>query len=254
MNLDFNTELADKYKSKSQIARILTEDWVLNNSYCPNCGKSKLYGYATNNPAADFFCQDCKSDYELKSSITSLTNRVVDGAYETMINKIKDYSNPHFFFLNYTIDYTVNNFFCIPKHFFVPNIIERRKPLNASARRAGWVGCNILIKDLPSSGKVFLIRDRIAIDPQYVVRQWRKTSFLEKEELKSRGWLLELISIIDKIPKSSFSLSEVYSYENVLKARYPNNRFIKDKIRQQLQVLRDKGFIQFMGNGFYKKK
>ncbi len=254
MNLDFNTELADRYKSKSQIARILTEDWVLNNSYCPNCGKSKLYSYATNNPAADFFCQDCKSDYELKSSITSLTNRVVDGAYETMINKIKDYSNPHFFFLNYTIDYTVNNFFCIPKHFFVPNIIERRKPLNASARRGGWVGCNILIKDLPSSGKVFLIRDRIAIDPKYVVRQWRKTSFLEKEELKSRGWLLELISIIDKIPKSSFSLSEVYSYENVLKARYPNNRFIKDKIRQQLQVLRDKGFIQFMGNGFYKKK
>lgn len=254
MNLDFNTELADRYKSKSQIARILTEDWVLNNSYCPNCGTSKLHSYETNNPAADFFCQDCKSDYELKSSLTSLTNRVVDGAYETMINKIKDYSNPHFFFLNYTIDYTVNNFFCIPKHFFVPNIIERRKPLNANARRAGWVGCNILIKDLPSSGKVFLIRNKIAIDPKYVVRQWRKTSFLEKEELKSRGWLLELISIIDKIPKNSFSLSEVYSYESVLKARYPSNRFIKEKIRQQLQVLRDNGFLQFMGNGLYKKK
>lgn len=253
MNLDFKTELADGYKSKSQIARILTEDWVLNNSYCPNCGNHKLHSYETNNPAADFFCQSCESDYELKSSKGSLTNKVVDGAYATMISKIKNYSNPNFFFLNYTINYTVDNLFCIPKHFFVPNIIERRKPLNATAKRAGWVGCNIIIKDLPLSGKVFLIKDRVIIDPHDVVRQWRKTSFLEKEELKSRSWLLELITIIDKIPKSSFSLTEVYSFENVLKARYPSNRFIKEKIRQQLQILRDKGFIQFMGNGFYKK-
>ena len=254
MILDFNTQLADGYKSSSQIARILTEDWVLNNSYCPNCGKSKLNSYATNNPAADFFCRNCEADYELKSSKSSLANKVVDGAYETMISKIKDYSNPHFFFLNYSINYTVDNFFCVPKHFFVPNIIERRNPLNVTAKRAGWVGCNIIIRDLPLSGKVFLVKDRIVIDHQDVVKQWRKTSFLEKEELKSRGWLLELISIIDKIPKSSFSLAEVYSFENVLKARYPNNRFIKEKMRQQLQVLRDKGFIQFMGNGFYKKK
>ena len=254
MNLDFSIELAQGYKSKSQIARVLTEDWVLSNSYCPNCGNSKLQSYEANNPAADFICWNCKSDYELKSSKSSLANKVVDGAYEIMINKINDYINPHFFFLNYDSNYTVNNFFCIPKHFFVPNIIEKRKPLNESARRAGWIGCNILIKALPQSGKVFLVKDRIAIDPKFVVRQWRKTSFLEKEELKSRGWLLELISIIDNIPKNTFSLAEIYSYESVLKTRYPNNRFIKEKIRQQLQVLRDKNYIQFMGNGFYKKK
>ena len=32
-----------------------------------------------------------------------------------------------------------------------------------------------------------------------------------------------------------------------------NNNFIKDKIRQQLQVLRDKGMIDFMSRGKYKK-
>jgi len=26
----------------------------------------------------------------------------------------------------------------------VPEIIERRKPLAITARRAGWIGCNIL--------------------------------------------------------------------------------------------------------------
>ena len=31
------------------------------------------------------------------------------------------------------------------------------------------------------------------------------------------------------------------------------NNFIKDKIRQQLQLLRDKGIIEFVGRGNYKK-
>ena len=31
------------------------------------------------------------------------------------------------------------------------------------------------------------------------------------------------------------------------------NNFIKDKIRQQLQLLRDRGLIEFKGNGNYKK-
>ena len=32
-----------------------------------------------------------------------------------------------------------------------------------------------------------------------------------------------------------------------------NNNFIKDKISQQLQLLRDKGIIEFVGRGNYKK-
>jgi type II restriction enzyme len=42
-------------------------------------------------------------------------------------------------------------------------------------------------------------------------------------------------------------------FENHFKEKYPNNNFIKDKIRQQLQQLRDKGIIEFIGNGKYKK-
>ena len=42
MDLTFNLNLSQGYKSKSQIARLLTENWVLNNSYCPNCGELPL--------------------------------------------------------------------------------------------------------------------------------------------------------------------------------------------------------------------
>ena len=38
-----------------------------------------------------------------------------------------------------------------------------------------------------------------------------------------------------------------------LKNKHPENNFIKDKIRQQLQNLRDKGFIEFTSRGNYKK-
>lgn len=45
----------------------------------------------------------------------------------------------------------------------------------------------------------------------------------------------------------------MYSFESELRLKYPENNFIKDKIRQQLQYLRDKGFIEFKSPGNYKK-
>ncbi len=39
----------------------------------------------------------------------------------------------------------------------------------------------------------------------------------------------------------------------MLQARHPQNNNIRPKIRQQLQVLRDKGVIEFLGRGLYRK-
>ena len=44
-----------------------------------------------------------------------------------------------------------------------------------------------------------------------------------------------------------------YKFEKSLQQSYPNNRFIKEKIRQQLQVLRNRGLIKFLGRGNYQK-
>ena len=38
MDLSFNTALIQGYKSAAQIARVLTEDWLARNMYCPICG------------------------------------------------------------------------------------------------------------------------------------------------------------------------------------------------------------------------
>lgn len=253
MNLLFNVKLAEGYKSTSQIIRILSEDWVLHNSYCPSCGNECLENYTRNNPAADFYCMSCKSDYELKSFKNLPKQRIVDGAYLSMIRKIRENKNPHFFFLQYSSNFSVTNYFTIPKHFFTTNIIEKRKPLSEYARRAHWTGCNILFGNLPQSGIIHLIKDSSIIHPKEVIQKWQKTSFLSQKKMDVRGWLVDLIGIFDKIPSETFTIQDVYSYEKLLKQKYPNNKFIKEKIRQQLQVLRDKGLIKFLGKGNYHK-
>ena len=50
MNLRFDTSLAQGYKSASQIARILTEDWLARNMYCPICGEISIKRAEPNAP------------------------------------------------------------------------------------------------------------------------------------------------------------------------------------------------------------
>ena len=155
MNLNFNNCIAEGYKAVSQISRRITEDWVGRNMFCPICGNIALKHYENNRPVADFCCEKCNSDFELKSRESKsgkFASIIPDGAYTTMIERITSLQNPNFFFLSYTNN-TVNNFIFVPNHFFVPNIIIKRPPLNPTARRAGWGGCNINISSIPETGK-----------------------------------------------------------------------------------------------------
>jgi type II restriction enzyme len=253
MHLRFNKSAAQNYHSHSQIARILTEDWTLHESFCPNCG-GNLSQYENSRPVADFFCPRCNEDYELKSNKHSMGGKIVDGAYSTMIERLQSSQNPNFFFLNYELaSLEVLNFLVIPKHFFVADIIEKRRPLAQSARRAGWVGCNILTQSIPQTGKIFFVRNRI-VEPKNRVRAaWQKTLFLREErETSEKGWILDIMNCVDKLGKKEFSIDEIYAFEGLLRQKHPNNRHIKDKIRQQLQYLRDKGYLAFVTRGKYR--
>lgn len=254
MNLNIDISLAKNYKSSTQIVRVITENWVQNNSYCPNCGNHNLKNYKNNKPVADFYCSECKEDFELKSKCGKLGTKIVDGAYDSMIKRVSSIDNPNFFFLTYDKKYwDVVDFLLIPKHFFVPEIIEKRKPLSDSARRAGWTGCNINLEKIPIIGRVFLVKHSKEIDKEIVLRKWKETLFLRKRISDKKGWLLDILNCIDKIPESDFTLQDLYEFENNLSMKYPNNKFIKDKIRQQLQLLRDNGIIEFKSRGNYRK-
>jgi len=253
MTLSFNTSLAKGYSSNSQIARILTENWVLINSYCPKCGDIPLREFENNRPVADFYCKKCSEEFELKSKVGKLSNTIIDGAYTTMIERINSDNNPNFFFLTYTKEWIVNDFLIIPKQFFTPETIIKRRPLAETARRAGWIGCNIDISKVASSGKVFLVKNARVINSKIVNESFNKTLFLREKSKEAKGWILEIMKCVDSINKETFTLDEVYKFEESLKHKYPDNNFIKDKIRQQLQILRDKGIIKFINRGNYRK-
>lgn len=253
MNLKLDILLANGYKNKSQIARIITENWVEDNSYCPCCGNNQLKSYENNRPVADFFCIKCSEEFELKSKNGKIARKIIDGSYDSMIARINSLNNPNFFFLSYNKEMYVENFLIIPKHFFSEEIIEKRKPLAETARRAGWIGCNINLTDISSYGKVFLIKNSKVFDIKTVTSTFQKTLFIRDKNEKAKGWILDTLKCIDSIDKDIFFLKDIYKFENFLKIKYPNNNFIKDKVRQQLQILRDKGLIEFIGRGKYRK-
>jgi type II restriction enzyme len=253
MNLNFNTKLADGYTSNSQIARVLTEHWVKDNSYCPCCGEIPLNEFENNRPVADFYCKNCSEEFELKSKNGKLSNTIADGAYATMIERINSNNNPNFFLLTYTKEWSVNDFLIIPKQFFTSEIIIKRTALSETAKRAGWVGCNIDISKVADAGKVFLIKNTEVINQNIVTETFNKTLFLRNQKKDAKGWILDTLTCVDAIKKERFSLDEIYQFEEKLRLKYPQNNFIKDKLRQQLQLLRDKGIIEFVGRGQYRK-
>lgn len=254
MRLDFDRTLADQYKSPSQQARVLTEGWVKQQAYCPNCGKTFLERYLNNQPAADFFCSGCNEDYELKSQKDAFGLKINDGAYKTMFEKVVESQNPNFFLLNYELrTYQISNFVVIPKHFFIADIIEKRKPLSKTARRAGWTGCNILISRIPQIGRIFLVKDKQVESKDKVQELWHKTLFLRQKKEEDRSWYLDIMNCVDTLREKEFTLADVYAFEGRLQKKHPHNHHIKPKIRQQLQGLRDNGILEFLGKGRYKK-
>ena len=255
MNLKFDPTVAIGYKSPSQIARRKTEDWMEHNMFCPICGNPMLNHYSNNLPVADFYCPHCHADYELKSKRQKnglLGEKINDGAYDTMIERIQSYNNPNFFFLNYFED-AVNDLWFVPNFFFVPSIIEKRKPLAEDARRAGWMGCEILVGDIPDSGKIQIVKNSKSIAAELVLAQYKRTQALITKNLESRGWLMDTLSCVERLPEEYFSLDDMYAFINELQAKHPQNLHISDKIRQQLQFLRNKGYIEFLGRGHYRK-
>lgn len=231
----------------------MSEAWVLENGYCPISG-SALCEYDNNLPVADFYCEKDKEDFELKAKKNSFGRKIVDGAYDTMIRRLKSAENPNLFLLSYEPKkLEVLNFALIPSHFFVTDTIEKRKPLSPTARRADWVGCNILLDKIPQSGLIFYVRGGKVEDKGSVLQKWQKTLFLRDEkDIELKGWVLEVMKVIDKLGKERFTLDEIYAFEDEFAESYPDNSHIKAKIRQQLQILRDRGYLDFIERGHYR--
>ena len=199
--------------------------------------------------SADF----CNEEFELKSKGGRLGKTVPDGAYKTMMERLQSDTKPSLMMLSYEPkSKRVRDLAVIPKQFFIPELIKKRKPLSDKAKRAGWVGCDIKIDRVPEFGKIRLITDRIARPKNEVVASWERTAGLRKKSFKQMGWVADVLRCVERIGQTEFTLDDVYKFENYLSELHPENNHVKPKIRQQLQVLRDAGVLEFVSRGKYR--
>ena len=252
MDLCFDVEKAHNYKSPSQIARVLTEDWAARNLFCVSCSCNRLQAARDNTKVIDFVCDNCSETYQLKSRNRPLGDKIVDAAYAPMIDSVKKNKAPNLFLLHYNPqNYCAENLLVVPKFFLTLSCIEPRKPLSDNARRAGWIGCNIVLKEIPADGKIPVIEERKAVIPANVRQSFDRFRFLVGKSFETRGWTADVLKAIRDLGKKEFTLDEAYSFDEQLQNLHPENKHVRPKIRQQLQILRDKGVLEFRGNGQY---
>lgn len=189
----------------------------------------------------------------MKSQSHAFGSRIVDSAYSKMVREIKLNRTPNLLALRYDLQsWDVRDVLLIPSFAFPLSAIEKRKPLAASARRAGWVGCNILLGAIPSDARIPVVANGVPIPPQQVRERYERIRPLKTLKAEQRGWTLDVLTTVRSLSKQEFLLSEVYALDRELAALHPSNRHVREKIRQQLQVLRDMGLLEFVGGGRYR--
>jgi len=251
MNLECRLELGSAYKARSQIARVISEEWCAREFYCPACESNHLSRSKTNTPAIDFICPECDQRFQLKSLGNWNARKIVDAGYDAMIRAIRADTTPNLLVLQYSADWFVRNLLLIPRVFFSESVLEKRAPLSPQARRAGWVGCNILLSEIPQDGQIAVVSAGL-VKPQYEVRrEFARVRRLAEVPPSLRGWALDVLHEIRRLGNNQFTLQYLYRVESTLRALHPKNKHVRPKIRQQLQVLRDLGLIGFTSPGRY---
>lgn len=241
------------YSSKSQRARIATEAWGLANLYCPNCDSWCLKDLPRNAPAVDYVCGTCESLFQLKSQSRPLTGCLTGASYSKFVQQVKEDRTPNLLALHYKLlEWRVENLVLIPHFAFPLSSVEKRRPLSSTAERKGWVGYYIRLSAIPIDAKISVIAAGRPIPADQVRTQYDRIRPLEKIKVEQRGWTLDVLKIARSLGKTTFSLSEMYERDEELAKLHPANRHIRDKIRQQLQVLRDRGLLEFLGGGTYQ--
>jgi type II restriction enzyme len=205
-----------------------------------------------NTPAYDLDCPECGERFQLKSKHAPIGRKVMDSAHSAMIRAIRSNHVPGLMVLRYDVkELRVSDLLLVPRFFMNESAIERRKPLGPNARRAGWVGCNILLDRIPIDGIIPMVQGHRVLPTASVRSHYDSMRPLEKRRVEARGWTVDILRCVRQLGRTDFTLADMYTFERELAVIHPGNRHVRDKIRQQLQVLRDMGIVEFHGQGRY---
>ena len=148
------------------------------------------------------------------------------------------------------------------------------------------MGCNFALNRIPADARIPIVTTiKSSVDdgteclmiskPEQVRERFRRIKPLRELSVTQRGWTLDVLNIVRRItecrsrgdkaltergnqslltssPTNEFTNSDIYAFERELSQLHPDNRHIRDKIRQQLQVLRDTGFLTQPERGVWR--
>lgn len=128
MELVCDLTIAARYKSASQIARVVSEAWVASHGYCLACTSDFLKPSKANTKCTDFICDDCGHRYELKTFTRRPATSLPDGAYAAMMSRINEGLAPSLLLLERSESWRVKSLIAIPSIFLSPVVIDKRHP------------------------------------------------------------------------------------------------------------------------------
>ncbi|MBA4137721.1 MAG: hypothetical protein C0518_10430 [Opitutus sp.] len=250
MDLRLPFHLAAGYKSASQRARIASEAWGAENLFCCNCTSNTLRRETANTHVVDFLCPACSDNYQLKSTQRRFGGTITGANYARMMSAVLANRTPHFHLLHYELPSEfIKNLVVIPRFAISPSAIQKRNALGATARRANWIGYVFNLRVVPDLAKIALVREGEIIDRRTARAQFAKIGRIEALRPEQRGWSLDVLRCVELLPSAEFTTDQVYQFVPELSALHPANRHVPEKIRQQLQVLRDRGLLRQLGRG-----
>lgn len=106
---------------------------------------------------------------------------------------------------------------------------------------------------IPDEGRIYIVQNEQEIPIKKIIEKVHKTEFLRGSKLEARRWTLDVLNCVNLIDNDEFTLEQMYRFEKVLFDKHSDNHHVKEKIRQQLQLLRNNGIIEFTRRGHYKK-
>ncbi len=123
-----------------------------------------------------------------------------------MMRAIRADRTPNLLLLQYSNTCMVQNLLLVPRMFFTESAIEKRKPHGPNARRAGWIGCNILLGGIPPDGKIPMISAGVPVRKRRVREEFSRVKQLAQLPPSLRGWTLDVLRAVRQLGKSEFTL------------------------------------------------
>jgi len=235
-----------EFRSGAQWARDFTERWWAERGYCFAChSDDRLEVLENNAPCWDFRCRACGHPFQLKGSLNKSGTTVQDGSYKVMTDYIRRMMSPTFVLLRYTRDRTVPQVAAVHCVFITKDAIVPRKPLTA---RPSYVMCSVRLADIPMQAKISVVENFSFVKKDKVREQFQKLSSLENRQVKGRGWMALILNLTQRLPAGNFRVDDLLAFRNEIEKQFPDNRHVREKVRQQLQFLRNAGLVQFVDN------